>query len=135
MWNLILENEEQQQLYSILNVMVSNANCALSKTGIPLMMEAVAAAMVAQLKSAHLQIFVLPLMGTLSHYLGIRYLEPHAIMCISPHHQIALGPVWDILKALHVQLQQKLLARITLWLPLLIPMATKAHTQILRLAT
>lgn len=125
MWNLILENEEQQQLYSILKGMASNANCALSK----------AVAMVAQLKSAHLQIFVLPLMGTLSHYLGIRYLKPHAIMCIIPHHQMALGPIWDILKARHVQLKQKLLARITLLLPLLIPMATKAHTQILRLAT
>lgn len=118
MWNLILENEEQQQLYSILKGMVSNANCALSKTGIPLMMEAVAAAMVAQLKSAHLQIFVLPLMGTLSHYLGIRYLKPHAIMCIIPHHQMALGPIWDILKARHVQLQQKLLEHIILWCPL-----------------
>ncbi len=113
MWNLILENEEQQQLYSILKVTVSNANCALSKTGIPL-----AVAMVAQLKSAHLQIFVLPLTGTLSHYLGIRYLTPHAIMCIIPHHQMALGPVWDILTALHVQLQQKLLEHIILWCPL-----------------
>lgn len=103
-----MENKEQQQLYSILKGMASNANCALPK----------AVAMVAQLKSAHLQIFVLPLMGTLSHYLGIRYLEPHAIMCIIPHHQMALGPVWDILKARCVQLQQKLLEHIILWCPL-----------------
>ena len=41
-----------------------------------------------------------------------------AIMCIIPHHQMALGPVWDILKARCVQLKQKLLEHIILWCPL-----------------